>query len=81
MLAHVQDPPAVRLPGHHAKAGRLLQWRPRPDGTWEALVAYVVTVPGYRGGLSPEQGWFSAREVEQIQGEDYSRVPRTRATE
>jgi hypothetical protein len=70
----------VKLPRHHAQAGRLLQWRLRPDGRWDALVAYVVNVPGYRGGLSPEQDWFPAREVEPIQGEDYSRVPRTRAT-
>ncbi|MEU6709981.1 hypothetical protein ABZ897_00765 [Nonomuraea sp. NPDC046802] len=75
----MSDPPAVRLPGHHAKAGSILQWRRSPRGQWWALVEYTVIVPGYRGGIEREQSLFRAREVEPIKGEDYSRVPRTKA--
>lgn len=73
----MQDLPAVRLPRHHAKAGRLLQWRQGPRGDWWALVEYTIVVPGYRGGIQPERAWFPAREVEPIDGEDYRRVPVT----
>jgi hypothetical protein len=60
-------------------AGGLLEWRLKPDGSWEALVEIVEIAPGYRGGLQePRQVWFMAHEVEPIPGEDYSRVPRTR---
>ncbi|GAA2861587.1 hypothetical protein [Nonomuraea rubra] len=74
----MQDPPSVRLPNHPAKAGLLLQWRQTKTGQWEALVAYTLEVPGYRGGLKPEESWMQAYEVEPIKGVDYSKVPRSR---
>jgi hypothetical protein len=76
----VQDlPPSVRLPGHYAKAGLLLEWQKRSDGEWWALVEYAEDVPGYRGGLEPRQAWFRADQVERVDGENYGTVPRTRA--
>ncbi|MGA4989892.1 hypothetical protein [Nonomuraea bangladeshensis] len=72
-------PPAVRLPGHFAGAGNLLEWRKNPHGEWWALVEYTAIVPGYRGGIKPEQSWFPAHEVQPVEGEDYSRVPRIRS--
>lgn len=76
----MQDlPPSVRLPGHFAQAGLLLEWRKKADGSWEALVEYAEDVPGYRGGIEPRKAWFRADQVEKVQGEDYSKVPRTRA--
>jgi hypothetical protein len=75
----MQDPPSVRLPNHPAKAGLLLEWRKTSVGQWEALVEYILDVPGYKGGLEPQTAWMQAYEVEPIRGEDYSRVPRTRA--
>lgn len=80
MVAHVERlPPSVRLPGHFARAGLLLEWRQKPDGSWMALVEFAEDVPGYRGGLEPRTAWFRADQVERIDGEDYSRVPRTKA--
>ena len=75
----VDRPPVVRLPGHQTPAGSLLEWRQRPDRSWEALVEWVEDVPGYRGGLEPRQTWFPASRVEPVKGEDYSRVKRTYA--
>jgi hypothetical protein len=75
----MQDPPSVRLPSHPAKAGLLLQQRKASTGQWEALVAYTLDVPGYRGDLKTEESWMQAYGVEPIAGEDYSRVPRTQA--
>ena len=72
-------PPVVRLPGHQTKAGSLLEWRFKTNGEWEALVEWVEEVPGYRGGLEPRKTWFPSHKVEQVKGEDYSRVPKTRA--
>lgn len=70
----------VKLPGHPAGAGYILAWRQRKDRTWEALVEFVLDVPGYRGGLQPpQQSWFHQSQVEKVDGEDYRRVPRTRA--
>ncbi|MFI7125975.1 hypothetical protein ACIBQ1_09795 [Nonomuraea sp. NPDC050153] len=74
----MQDPPVVRLPGHPAKAGYLLEWRKTAHGEWEALVEYVIDVPGFRGSLEPHTSWMRAHEVEPVKGEDYSNVPRTR---
>jgi hypothetical protein len=59
--------------------GLLLEWRLSPGGVWYALVEYTEIVPGFRGGLDPQQAWFPASQVEKIPGEDYSKVPRTRA--
>lgn len=74
------DPPSVRLPGHPSGAGFLLEWRKNADGSKEYLVEIVEITSGYRGGLQdPRPVWFQAHEVEQIPGEDYSRVPRSRA--
>jgi hypothetical protein len=75
----MQDPPSVRLPNHPAKAGILLEWRKTSTGQWEALVEYTLDVPGFTGGLESEQSWLQAYEVEPIKGEDYSKVPRSRA--
>ncbi|TYB69715.1 hypothetical protein FXF51_06015 [Nonomuraea sp. PA05] len=75
----MQDPPSVRLPHHPAGAGLLHQWRKTRTGQWEALVEYVLDVPGYKGGLEPHRSWLQAYEVEPIKGVDYSRVPRSRA--
>jgi hypothetical protein len=77
----VQDePPVVVLPGHPAKAGYILEWRQRSDRDWEALVEYVLDAPGFRGGLQPPvRQWVHESHVEKVRGEDYSRVPRTRA--
>lgn len=73
------EPPVVKLPGHPAKAGYLLAWRRKPDGSWLAEVQYVIDVPGgYRAHLEPHTSLFMAHEVEPVDGEDYSRVPRTR---
>jgi hypothetical protein len=72
-------PPSVSLPGHHAKVGLLLEWRLSPSGDWHALVEYTDIVPGYTGGLDPQQSWFRTDQVQPIEGVDYSNVPRTHA--
>lgn len=58
-------PPRVHLtlPGGAPVPARLLGWRQDPDGTWRAEVA--LTVP--------------AGAVTQVDGEDYSQVPRVPA--
>ncbi len=72
--------PVVLLPGHQATAGSIVEWRQKPDRTWEALVEWVEDVPGYRGGLEPRRTWFPAERVKPVKGEDYTRVPRTYAS-
>jgi len=59
------SPPRVHLtlPGGHRVEARLLGWRQQQDGTWHAEVA--LTIP--------------AGEVQQVDGEDYSAVPRVPA--
>lgn len=80
MLAPVQHPPVVRLPGHPAGAGYLLEWRRTAAGEWQALVEIADIAPGWTGGLQGTRTtWLQAREVQRVDGEDYSRVPRTRA--
>lgn len=53
----------VALPGGRVVEGRLLGWRQDPDGGWVPAVA--IEVP--------------AAAVAPVDGEDYSRVPRTAA--
>lgn len=67
--------PVVRLPDHHARTGKLLAWRLMPNGKWEALVEYDDDVPGARGDV---RAWFPEARVEQIEDEDYRRVPKSR---
>lgn len=50
----------LTLPGGRTAPARLLRWHQGPDGTWRAEVA--LTVP--------------AGAVRQVDGEDYSAVPR-----
>lgn len=76
----MQDlPPSVRLPGHDPDAGLLLEWRLSPHGDWWAYVYWTAIISGYKGGLDPRQTWFREDAVRKIKGEDYSRVPRTKA--
>jgi hypothetical protein len=72
------DPPVVRiLPDD---AGYLHEWRLRGDGSWQAHVTWMeVGGPAYRAGLNERDEWLPADRVQPIPGEDYSRVPRSRA--
>jgi hypothetical protein len=60
--------------------GLLLEWRLSTSGDWRALVEYTDIVPGYKGGLDPQQAWFRVDQVQQpIEGVDNSNVLRTHA--
>jgi hypothetical protein len=56
------DPPRVRvtLPDGRVVTGRILRWRQGPDGEWWAEATWYVP----------------AGAVQQVEGEDYSAVPR-----
>ncbi|MDX3110156.1 hypothetical protein [Nonomuraea angiospora] len=72
------NPPPVHLPGRWADKGSLLTWRINADGAKEYYVEWVPITEGPRGGLQkPRTEWLPASEVEQIEGQDYSQVPRT----
>lgn len=77
----MQDlPPSVRLPNHWPDAGLLHAWRKNDDGSKSYLVEWVPILEGYRGGLGePVKTWFPSTDVEQIEGVDYSQVPRVQA--
>lgn len=73
------NPPPVHLPGRWSDKGSLLAWRKNADGEREYYVEWVPITGGFRGGLqAPKAEWLPASEVEQIPGQDYSRVKQIR---
>ena len=74
----MHDPPRVTiLPD---AAGYIHEWRLLADGSWEAHVTWMeVGGAAYRAGIEERDEWLPEDRVRPIPGEDYSRVPRTRA--
>lgn len=73
-------PPRVRLSVPPQHGVHLLAWGADPTGQWWALVTWERYIA--RGFEAPTQiwcsAWTSSAHVDQIDTEDYSRVPRVR---
>src|SRR5512139_3741654 len=69
-------PPVVRYRAIDGPA-YLITWSRAPDGSWSAFLAWINKSDNdYRGA----QGWAPAKDIEEIPGQDYSRVPRQTRT-
>jgi len=71
-LADLDRPPLVWLRGQGRRY--ILAWQ-RRDGAWWALLQHLTLTTA---GVQIREGWHPAGDVEQIVGEDYQHVPRSK---
>ena len=75
----LDDGPLVKLKG--GPWVYLLEWQRRDDGWWAKTGSMELTARprSYAETLTPVETWHPAKDVLQITGQDYTKVPRTDA--